>query len=230
LVRAIRTSRGGTTSATASGAHAWLSLGPSSRLLGVDPDTLRRWADTGRIRTFTTPGGHRRFRRADLLRLGAARAVGRRPLSSLGATPERVTAAYVRSYRETARTSASEPFEHADRDAFRTDGRRLVELLLAYLDSTDEATLEHLEAEARSVVAGTARRLAEAEVDSTRAVEAFVAARRPFLAELAAVGGRRSLDVVAMTSLYDAAASLLDRLLLHFVSRFNAAAHGGRTP
>jgi hypothetical protein len=125
--------------------------------------------------------------------------------------------------------STSEPFEHADRDLFRSEGRRLVELLLAFLDSTEPAARDDLEAEARSVVAGTASRLAEADVDSARAVEAFVAARRPFLAELAAVGRRRSLDVAAMTSLYDAAASLLDRLLVHFVSRFNETAHGGRT-
>src|SRR5258708_36013202 len=39
----------------------WLSLGPASRLVGVDPDTLRRWADDGRVHAFATPGGHRRF-------------------------------------------------------------------------------------------------------------------------------------------------------------------------
>jgi DNA-binding transcriptional MerR regulator len=38
-----------------------LSLGPASRVLGVDPDTLRRWADFGQIEDYTTPGGHRRF-------------------------------------------------------------------------------------------------------------------------------------------------------------------------
>ena len=41
-----------------------LALGPAARLLGVDPDTLRRWADDGRVEAFTTPGGHRRFDRA----------------------------------------------------------------------------------------------------------------------------------------------------------------------
>src|SRR6266498_87323 len=146
FVPAVRARRGEEPAPTAAGHAAWLSLGPSSRLLGVDPDTLRRWADTGRVRTFTTPGGHRRFLRADLLRLGTARTAGRRPLSSLGATPERVTAAYARSYRETARTSTSEPFEHADRDLFRSEGRRLVELLLAFLDSTEPAARDDLEA------------------------------------------------------------------------------------
>jgi excisionase family DNA binding protein len=44
----------------------WLSLGEAASRLGVDEATLRHWADTGRIRTFRTPGGHRRFLAADL--------------------------------------------------------------------------------------------------------------------------------------------------------------------
>jgi excisionase family DNA binding protein len=47
----------------------WLSLGEAASLLGVDEATLRHWADTGRIRTFRTPGGHRRFQEDDLLAL-----------------------------------------------------------------------------------------------------------------------------------------------------------------
>lgn len=207
----------------------WLSLGPASRLVGVDPDTLRRWADNGRVRAFTTPGGHRRFLREDLVRLESARTARHRPLATLGATTERVTRAYARQYRDSARATAGDSFDPAERDAFRTDGRRLVELLIAFLDSTNEQGRDELEAEAREVVAATAGRLAESGVDTTGAVEAFVAARRPFLGALAAVGRRRSLDVAAMTSLYDSAASLLDRLLLHFVTSFNAATSGGRT-
>lgn len=33
----------------------------------VTPDTIRKWAESGRIRVFKTPGGHRRIRRDDLL-------------------------------------------------------------------------------------------------------------------------------------------------------------------
>lgn len=44
----------------------WLSLGEAAARLGVDEATLRHWADTGRIRTFRTPGGHRRFLEDDL--------------------------------------------------------------------------------------------------------------------------------------------------------------------
>lgn len=34
----------------------------------VTPDTIRKWAEAGRIRVFKTPGGHRRIRREDLLK------------------------------------------------------------------------------------------------------------------------------------------------------------------
>jgi excisionase family DNA binding protein len=44
----------------------WLTLGEAARLLGVDVTTLRAWADAGKVRMFRTPGGHRRFIRADL--------------------------------------------------------------------------------------------------------------------------------------------------------------------
>jgi excisionase family DNA binding protein len=34
----------------------------------VTADTIRKWAEAGRIRVFKTPGGHRRIRRDDLVR------------------------------------------------------------------------------------------------------------------------------------------------------------------
>lgn len=46
--------------------NRWLSLAEASRLLGVHYTTLRRWADAGSVPCFRTPGGHRRFRQAEL--------------------------------------------------------------------------------------------------------------------------------------------------------------------
>jgi len=44
----------------------WVSLRRACDILGVDESTLRRWADTGRLRVYRTPGGHRRFLLSDL--------------------------------------------------------------------------------------------------------------------------------------------------------------------
>jgi excisionase family DNA binding protein len=44
----------------------WLTLGQAAAFLGAAQSTVRKWADGGRVPAFYTPGGHRRFRRADL--------------------------------------------------------------------------------------------------------------------------------------------------------------------
>src|SRR2546430_15911041 len=49
----------------------WLSLDEAAKRLSVHPATLREWADKGQIRTFRTPGGHRRFSEVDVAPLGA---------------------------------------------------------------------------------------------------------------------------------------------------------------
>jgi excisionase family DNA binding protein len=44
----------------------WLTLGQAATYLGVAESTARKWAAEGRIPAYSTPGGHRRFRAADL--------------------------------------------------------------------------------------------------------------------------------------------------------------------
>src|ERR1051325_6277115 len=44
----------------------WLTLGQAAKFLGVAQSTIRKWSDLGRVPAFYTPGGHRRYKRADL--------------------------------------------------------------------------------------------------------------------------------------------------------------------
>ncbi len=44
-------------------------IGEAAKLLGVSPDTVRRWADAGRLTTCRTTGGHRTIAGPDLARL-----------------------------------------------------------------------------------------------------------------------------------------------------------------
>ena len=44
----------------------WMTLGQAAKFLGVAQSTIRKWSDDGKVPAFYTPGGHRRFRRADL--------------------------------------------------------------------------------------------------------------------------------------------------------------------
>lgn len=38
----------------------------AARLFGVDPRTLRQWAEAGKIRAQRTLGGHRRYRESEV--------------------------------------------------------------------------------------------------------------------------------------------------------------------
>lgn len=202
----------------------WLSLGPASRLVGVDPDTLRRWADEGRLEVFVTPGRHRRFDRRALEQLAAARHGQSRPLASLGASPERLARAYRRSYSAVGPAHRVASDEGFDRERYRQDGRRLVEALVAHLDAgrSDAAGRSLAEAQAAALVDDLARRLRAGGLSLTEAVGLFVAARRPFLAELAGLGERRALDAARLGRLYEDASGLLDRLLLRLIETYQA--------
>lgn len=43
-----------------------LSPAEAAAIIGVHPESLRRWAAEGLIPSFVTPGGWRRFSRADI--------------------------------------------------------------------------------------------------------------------------------------------------------------------
>lgn len=43
-----------------------LTVSEAAARLGVHPDTLRRWTDAGKVPSWTTPAGHRRYRESDL--------------------------------------------------------------------------------------------------------------------------------------------------------------------
>ncbi len=50
-----------------------LRIGEAAAQLGVSPDTLRRWAEAGRVEVELTPGGQRTISQADVTRLAAER-------------------------------------------------------------------------------------------------------------------------------------------------------------
>lgn len=45
----------------------WLSLSDAAKLLGVHPSTVRLWSDKGALPVHKTQGGHRRYRRSEIL-------------------------------------------------------------------------------------------------------------------------------------------------------------------
>lgn len=199
-----------------------LSLGPASRYLGVDPDTLRRWADQGRVEVFLTPGGHRRFDARSLERIRRSGGQPRATLSGLGLTLERVVATYRRTYGQPVE-GRPDPRVLAGgngHEVFREEGRRLVDALIRQLDESEGSAREAALAEAIALTRSHAVRLTERGAPLIDGVAVFVAARQPFLAQVGALARRRSLDPQQLTRLYEEATALLDRLLLEFIDGY----------
>lgn len=193
----------------------WVGLGEASRLLGVAPGTLRRWSDDGRVRAFTTPGGHRRYRRAALERLLAEEGAIRPSLARSGMTTRRL----VRAYRQEAReAAASLPWlvrlTGEQRSWFRSHGRRLAETLLAHLDAPDRERGDHQLVEATAEAAAYGRMTSGIGMSLSQGVEGFLQFRRPFLEELSLTARRRGFETSATTDLIATAERAMDRLLV----------------
>ena len=61
--------------------EAGLTSGQAADLLGVDPRTIARWAESGRLPSSRTTGGHRRYKQADVDRLNLAILAAQRGLT-----------------------------------------------------------------------------------------------------------------------------------------------------
>lgn len=193
----------------------WIALSEASRLLGVSPATVRRWSDDGRLRVFTTPGGHRRFSRSALEHLLPADRSRRPSLGGAGLTPSRLA----RTYRRASREAAPElpwvlTLSHEQRVLFRERGQVLAATLLQYLDATQSETAAHHLKEASGTAAEYGRAAATLGLSLSQTVEGFLRFRAPFHHELAVAARRRGFDAVETTDLLETAEQAMDRLLV----------------
>lgn len=46
-----------------------MTPGEVAKIFRVDPKTVTRWANAGKLRSVQTPGGHRRFYRTDIMEM-----------------------------------------------------------------------------------------------------------------------------------------------------------------
>lgn len=193
----------------------WLSLGEASRILGITPATLRRWADKGDVAAFVTPGGHRRFPRSAIEALVPQPRTRRPMLTGLSASASRVARAYLRTQR--SGRPASHPgiagLSPAERAELKDRGRQLLLLLLDHLNEESRGSSVML-VEAESQATEYGRRAATLGASLSATLEAFVRFRGAFIGELATIARRRRLDTREATALLVEGESAVDRLLV----------------
>lgn len=142
--------------------------------MGVDESTLRRWADTGRLRVYRTPGGHRRFSLVNLEEMVAGEAH-----PSSGEEIERIAVARIRRQLQRARQQENGWYgslSDENRQQLRDLGRRLIEMVGEYLDKRSRRN--GLLDEALDVGGAYGRILIDAGLPLPSAIGAYIGFRK----------------------------------------------------
>src|SRR5437588_5563538 len=183
----------------------WLSLRQAADMLGMHPATVRLWADRNELPSRRTNGGHRRFRRSDIearLRQDAERKP--RPTAQLlvQSVLGRVRFAFTDGTLKTL--TWYEHFDDSALEAYRSLGRRVLELLLRALN--DGTSADELRAEAILLGSEYGSVTRDSHVPVADAVRAFLYFRSlvdESVIQLAEVQGMRDhLDIPWAESLY----------------------------
>ena len=152
----------------------WLTLGQACRLLNVDESTLRRWADAGQVRTFRTPGGHRRFAEGDVRAIVNG---GRSRKQQYSSEVEEVATRRIRrQVHSRGNADWYATVDDAQREKLRGLGRRLMSLVADYVAKRGRKT--SLLEEARGTGAQYGEELAHAGMSLSQAMHAFTFFRR----------------------------------------------------
>jgi len=183
----------------------WLSLSEAAELLGMHPATVRLWADRNELPSRRTNGGHRRFRRSDIvarLRQDAERKP--RPAAQLlvQSVLGRVRFAFSDGTLKTL--PWYEHFDDSALEAYRSLGRRVLELLLRALNDGTPADELRAESVLLGVEYGSVTRDSHVPVaDAVRAFLYFRSLVDESVIQLAEVQGvREHPDIPWAESLY----------------------------
>ena len=118
----------------------WLSLSDAAKILGVHPSTVRLWSDKGALPVHKTHGGHRRYKRGELLLWAESNSKSR----ANAIEPERMLQEVIKNVRmhisegRLQEESWYQKLDEAARIQYRTSSRSLFHGLMVYMASNDK--------------------------------------------------------------------------------------------
>ena len=161
------------------GRQSLVSISVASHILGVSDVTLRQWTDEGKLQAFITPGGHRRYSRAELKKFMVShqKALG---IKDLVAELEDT----VRLHRDIARTGLNTALKYnklsqESQEHLADLGRRFLNIIIRYL--TEPSKREDTIKLARDAGYSHGETLAKQGLPLTDSVKAFTLHRDPII-------------------------------------------------
>lgn len=201
----------------------WLSLSEAAKLLGVHPSTVRLWSDKGALPVHKTQGGHRRYKRGEILLWAETNSKSRQePVAPEGMMQEVVK--NVRMQISEGHLEAESWYQKLDADArtqYRMSARSLFQGLLNYMatNGADAAT------EAYAIgyeYASRARRYSLSYVD---AAKAFLFFRDALVESVIKVYSEANVPTRRATEMYTKIHTFTDEILISLLETYRKLEH-----
>ncbi len=199
----------------------WLELGEAADFLGVHFTTLRRWADAGQVPCIRTPGGRRRFNRAELAAflagLHSGDLAGNKTHAKFG-LPAPVSEL---THAGLSREPWYPRLDEAQRAAMRVEGQGLMAVLMQYATRTNGGDV-FLE-EGRRVASRYGVACQRAGLTLGETIQTFINVRRGIMDSVYQAGALAGAPDADTWRLYDRMNTFLDNMLLAMLESFDAA-------
>jgi excisionase family DNA binding protein len=196
----------------------WLSLSNAAKLLGVHPSTVRLWSDKGILPVHKTQGGHRRYKRGEILLWAESNSKSREEAIE----PEGMMNEVVKNVRmqiSEGRLEAESWYQKLDDDArnqYRMSARSLFQGLMTYV-ATNGAEAS---SEAYAIgyeYASRARRYNLSYVDAARA---FLFFRDTLVESVIKVYSDANIPPKRATEMYTKIHTFTDEILISLLETY----------
>ena len=200
-------------------ADEWLTLSKTAELLGVHPSTVRLWSDKGVLPVHKTQGGHRRYKRGEILIWAEANSMSR----SEALEPEGMMQEVVKNVRmqiSEGRLQEESWYQKLDEDArvqYRMRARSLFQGLMTYMTTNGEDAASEAYAIGYEY-ASRARRYSLSYVD---AAKAFLFFRDTLVESVIKVYTEANVPSKKATGMYAKMHTFTDEILISLLETYS---------
>ncbi|HMV30366.1 MAG TPA: helix-turn-helix domain-containing protein, partial [Anaerolineales bacterium] len=196
----------------------WLSLAGAADLLGVHPSTVRLWSDKGLLPVHKTQGGHRRYKRGEILLWAESNEKSKEEALE----PEGMMQEVIKNVRmqiSEGRLQEESWYQKLDEDAraqYRMSSRSLFQGLMIYVATNGREA----DSEAYAIgyeYASRARRYSLSYVD---AAKAFLFFRDTLVASVIKVYNEANVPAKRATEMYARMHTFTDEILISLLETY----------
>jgi excisionase family DNA binding protein len=196
----------------------WLSLSDAAKLLGVHPSTVRLWSDKGALPVHKTQGGHRRYKRSEILLWAESNSKSREEALE----PEGMMNEVVKNVRmqiSEGRLREESWYQKLDEDArtqYRLSARSLFQGLMTYIATNGREAAT----EAYAIGYEYASRARRYNLSYVDAAKAFLFFRDVLVESVIKVYGEANVPTKRAAEMYTKIHTFTDDILISLLSTY----------